>query len=256
MKKVIIFTFLILFFLVPNLYSWQRNVVISPLRIVMDDKNKSSSVKIVNPGDSKTSYRISLTSMDADDLGRVKETDEKNIALNIIKFSPKRVTLPPKGIQTIRLIARPNSSLPAGEYRAHLKISPLPPTQKEVTKKNTDSLKINLNLLINTTIPIIFRNKDTFCSIKILDTKLKDGKVFVTMDRQGNRSALFNINILDVNNNIIASRNRVGFYTPNQKLTMQVKTDEKVKKGDRILIQIQDVESRKRFIYDIVSTNI
>jgi hypothetical protein len=47
------------------------------------------------------------------------------------------------------------------------------------------------------------------------------------MDRQGNRSALFNINIMDKNNNLITSRNRVAFYTPNQKLIMPVKFDKK-----------------------------
>jgi P pilus assembly chaperone PapD len=136
MKKAFIFTFLIFIFLAPNIYSWQRNVLISPLRVVMDDKNKSFSVKIVNPGDLKTSYRISLVSMEADELGRVKETDKNNIIKEMIRFSPKRVTLPPRGVQTIRLIARPKSNLPQGEYRVHLKVSPLPPPPgKKVQEK-------------------------------------------------------------------------------------------------------------------------
>lgn len=257
MKKIIIFTILTLV-LSPNyIYSWQKNVVVSPLRVVMDEKENSFSVKIINPSKTKTTYRISLISMKADEFGRVAEDKNSNEALKIIKFSPKKITLPPNGIQTIRLMARKKADLPPGEYRAHLKVSPLPPPPEKKEIKKSSSINIQLNLLINTTIPVIFRNKASYCSIEVKTAELKNDSCIVALDRQGPSSALVNINIFRAGDNkLIGSRKRVAFYTPNNKLVMPVKIDSQINTGEKVYIQIENAQSRDKFIYDVFSLKI
>ena len=260
MKKFCLFLLIFVLFLPLNSFSWQKNVLISPLRVVMDKKTRSASVKIINPSDFETTYRIKLVSMDMDEKG--KQTPSENInkdclkAMKMIRFSPKKITLKPNGLQTIRLMARKPAGLPAGEYRCHLKVSPLPPDnppEKEASK--TTAIKIDLNFLVSTTIPVIIRNGNTFASVNIENAGLNNGTLSVSLNRLGNSSALFNLEVYS-KDKLIGKRNRIAFYTPNKKLLIPVSLDFLPQKNEKIVIKAVNEEPGEKFLYDVFSTEI
>jgi len=246
---------LIIILMIPVCSSaWQKGVLISPLRIVFGPKQRFASVKIINPSKTKTTYRIELVSMDININGSQRQSKRPDFyskqALKMIKFSPKKITLNANGIQTIRLMKRITSDLASGEYRTHLKITPLPPRNaKKEIDSNKKGANINLNFLISSTIPVIIRNGSTFTSVNIESAKLRAKTLWITMNRKGTKSALFDI-IVKSNGTIIGRRDRVAFYRPNEKLILPVKIkDLKTKKN--LIIRLEHNGEKENFIYDI-----
>lgn len=251
--------FIIFFSSASNCFCWEKNVLISPLRIVIDNNKRTETAKIINPGDSKTTYRISLVSIDSDIYGVQKENnnplDTQAKAIEILKFSPKKTTLLPGEIQTIRFFVKKPFDLEPGEYRTHLKISPLPDIETKEEAKNDKGLNIKLHYLISATIPIIIRHKSTFVSVNIEKAEINKNIINLYLSRTGTASALFDVEILN-KNEIAGQRNRNAFYTPNTSLILPVELKNNFQKNDVLEIFIKNAENNDRFIYDAMKLNI
>lgn len=237
-------------------YAWQRSALVSPIRVVIDRK-KTANVKIINTTDLPTTYRIEIVSMEMDENSVQYEPKELNPhaveAIKMIKFSPRRISLKPGAMQTIRIMARKRPDLPAGEYRCHLKVSPLPPPAEKTAE--SDSIGFDINYLINTTIPVIIRHGKIDHSIKVINVGLQGNKAIVSISRTGKKSGLFDIEVLK-KNRIIAKRERVAFYYPNKDMKIEVKLESLPKKGEEIKIRLIGVEAGAREVLDNFSTII
>ena len=258
MKKKLYFAVIFFCFFTTQSNAWIKTVLLSPVRVVID-KKKSASITIINTSNSKSTFRIEMVSMEMHENGilfqpeMIKPHAEK--AIKMIKFSPRRVSLKPNGVQTIRLMVRKPYNLPKGEYRCQLRVTPLPsPPTKEVDQ-HQKAINININYLVSTSIPVIIRHGDISKTIKVKELKLKNEELLISMERTGKKSGLFNIEILQ-NNKIIGKRERTAFYFPNKNLKIAVKLNEPFNRQQRVKVRLVDLESENKKILDTFSSII
>src|SRR5690606_12136656 len=103
----------------------QGDLLIAPTRLVLDGR-RGGEVILSNIGDREATYRVELQLRRMTPDGELVQVDEasanlaEKAALEMIRYAPRRVTLPPDQPQAVRISARPGAELPDGEYRVHL----------------------------------------------------------------------------------------------------------------------------------------
>ena len=111
------------------------DVNIYPKRVVIDAKQRVASVGLFNRAAAQGDYDISITDMMMTPEGRLVELgtvtdpaqrDRVRTASNLLRWSPRRVTLGPFDSQTVRIMARVSPDLPPGEYRSHFSAVAIP----------------------------------------------------------------------------------------------------------------------------------
>ena len=139
------------------------DLLIAPTRVILDGR-RGTEVILNNIGDEEATYRISLELRRMNDEGRLDDvepdaaTDKEKAALGIIRYAPRRVTLPPNQPQSIRIGLQPSETLPDGEYRAHMLFRAIPKTPAaDGTQEPPTGLKIQLIPIYGISIPIIVR---------------------------------------------------------------------------------------------------
>ena len=209
-------------------------VTIFPTRVVMTDKEKTAQVEIINSGTETESYSIQL------ERKRMTETGEfqaitgdalpgELFADQIVRYSPRRVTLAPGAGQTVRLMLKMPSGLTEGEYRSHLSVNHIPaastllPPDKQ--QKDPKDISIKLTAYANVAIPVIVRHGNLNAQLEIKDVVLRPGKgkeppvVEFTLHRTGSMSVYGDIAVTAVSVNgkaeQIAAVNGVAVYVPN-----------------------------------------
>ena len=108
-----------------------QGVVIAPHAVFIDGRARSGSVLLYNPNTEPVEVSISLLFgyPVTDSIGRVvlrtvdRPDSTMRSAADWIQAFPRRLTLPPLGRQTIRLLASPPPGLSDGEYWARLVIA-------------------------------------------------------------------------------------------------------------------------------------
>lgn len=169
-------------------------------RIVFEGPVRTELITIVNNTAEEQVYRLGWRMMrmtEDTSLEYVKEgesTEGLMPAEDMIRYSPRRVVLPPGASQQVRLMLRRPKDLAPGEYRSHFWIQP----EAEAVKfdPNPDAPKdkpsIQIKMLTGLTLPVFVRNGDLSASASItnLQMAIAGGSLQVTFDlnREGNRS--------------------------------------------------------------------
>ncbi|HSG33449.1 MAG TPA: molecular chaperone [Sphingomonadaceae bacterium] len=187
----------------------QGDLLVAPTRVIMDGRG-TANVILSNIGNEEATYRISaeLRRMTPEgDLEQV-EADEINstesAALEMVRFAPRRVVLPPGQPQSVRLSARPASDLPDGEYRIHLTFNGIPkvlPVSAAASERAAQGIEISLIPIYAISIPIIVRKGNVDASALISNPRLEprpDGGAFLKLDmaRSGNGSVFGELRVL------------------------------------------------------------
>jgi hypothetical protein len=182
------------------------DLLVAPTRVVLDG-TRGTEVVLNNIGNAPATYRISLEIKRMTALGGLDEIAEEDVtaaeqmALEMISFSPRRVTLPPNQPQVIRIGVRPPEGLPPGEYRAHMlfRAVPDPLAATERVNTSTGGVSVALTPIYGITIPIIVRVGDLSASASIGTARIADegGQPHFAFDlsRQGNRSVYGDIEV-------------------------------------------------------------
>lgn len=181
------------------------DLLVAPTRIVLDGR-RGAEVILNNIGNEEATYRISLELRRMNDIGRLEDltpetaTDLEKAALDIIRFAPRRVTLPPNQPQAIRIGLQGTESLPDGEYRAHMLFRAIPKTPDAVAEDTQASgLTINLIPIYGVTIPVIVRKGELTATAAIANALIAqdaDGSALqFDLQRQGNRSVFGEIHV-------------------------------------------------------------
>src|SRR5690554_3961692 len=103
----------------------QGDLLVAPTRVEIDGRG-SAQVILSNIGTEEATYRVSLELRRMNAGGKLDEvapedpSPAEEAAMEMDRFSPRRVVLPPGQPQTVRVSARPDPALPDGEYRAHM----------------------------------------------------------------------------------------------------------------------------------------
>ena len=173
------------------------DLLVAPTRIVLDGK-RGTQVILNNVGAEEATYRISLEikRMNADgrldDIDPAAANDTEKAALSLVRYAPRRVTLPPNQPQSIRIGLNPSDNLPDGEYRVHMLFRAIPKTAPVVEDAAPTSVNIQLTPLYGVTIPVIVRKGSLSATAALANARLsrdEDGAVLeFDATRKGTRS--------------------------------------------------------------------
>jgi fimbrial chaperone protein len=157
----------------------QANMLISPMRVVINDRERSAQVILINTSTKPKSYRVEWIQKRALSEGGYKNLNPEQAAnfptaSDMFRISPRQVTLQSGARQIIKLAARRPKDLPDGEYRSHLQFTALP---SQSDTDNTGNTGIRLNLLMNYSIPIILRKGPLDFNVIISDAKINQSMV-------------------------------------------------------------------------------
>ncbi len=184
-------------------------VSIAPTRVLFNGKDRVSTIYLSNKGDKPATYRISLSNKRMLETGQIVPADtamhDERFALDMLRFSPRRVVVPAHGSQTVRVMLRTprGGALPAGEYRSHLTFQSVPdvPTVEEVENSDGD-MRVKAVAIIEMSIPVIVRRGNPQATISFgtptmdgsHDTK---GRPYLTVPilRSGDRSVYGDLNV-------------------------------------------------------------
>ncbi len=184
------------------------DLLVAPTRVILDG-SRGTEVVLNNIGSEPATYRISLEvkRMTADgglaEIDEAKATPAERAALDMIAFSPRRVTLPPNQPQVIRVGVRLPEGLAPGEYRAHMLFRAVPDAAPALAadpaKPAPTGVSIALTPIYGITIPIIVRVGDLGATATIGDARIgetKDGPAFeFDLARNGDRSVYGDIEV-------------------------------------------------------------
>jgi len=151
----------------------QANILISPVKVTIEDRQRTSKIYLVNNSAKMQTYRLGWKNNTALKTGGYRllsdaESQEFNTADSMIRFSPKQVTLKPHGKQTVKLAIRRPSGLAEGEYRSHLLLTALPPK----VKASQQPKGAHLNMIVSYSLPVIIKQGTGTATAKITDVSL------------------------------------------------------------------------------------
>ncbi|MFC3783555.1 hypothetical protein GGR90_001345 [Sphingopyxis italica] len=183
------------------------DLLVAPTRVILDG-SRGTEVVLSNIGSAPATYRISLeikrmtAAGGLDEIAEEKATPAERAALDMIVFSPRRVTLPPNQPQVVRVGVRVPEGLPPGEYRAHMLFRAVPdtvPAESAEAKSASTGVSIALTPIYGITIPVIVRVGDLGAEAVIGDAWVSegaDGPAFnFDLSRTGSRSIYGDIEV-------------------------------------------------------------
>jgi hypothetical protein len=187
-------------FTIPTPLAAQGDLLIAPTRLVLDGR-RGGEVTLSNIGTEEATYRISLElrrMMPDGELEPVEEADAnvtEKAALEMIRYAPRRVILPPGEPQAIRITARPGAELPDGEYRVHMAFAAVPkvrPIEPTPDGEAPQGVAIRLLPIFGITMPIIVRKGEIEVTAALANPHIEqtaDGANFaVDISRSGTGS--------------------------------------------------------------------
>jgi P pilus assembly chaperone PapD len=181
------------------------DLLIAPTRVILDGR-RGTEVILNNIGDEEATYRITLELRRMNDQGRLDDVDataandKEKSALDIIRYAPRRVTLPPNQPQSIRIGLQSIDALPDGEYRAHMLFRAIPKTPAaDGTADASNSLRIQLIPIYGISIPVIVRKGNLQGTAALTNVRMgKDNEgptLEFDMARQGDKSIFGEIHV-------------------------------------------------------------
>ncbi len=142
-----------------------QGVLVAPHAIYIDHRVRSEAIHLYNPGTDPVEVTVSTTFgyPVTDSTGRPTlllidepEPSQPSAAAWIQAF-PRRVTVPPRRRQTIRLLARPPADLPDGEYWTRVIISARGGHVPVAGVADTSSIRVGLTLEVRTVVALSYR---------------------------------------------------------------------------------------------------
>ena len=185
----------VLFFL--STFTASANLLIYPVRVSFDDKERTAELTLTNTSQTTNTYRLGWRENKALPEGGYEAVEKQHatelaIASPMLRFAPRQVTLKPGERQVIKLALRRPRNLADGEYRSHLLFRALPPA-KEAREGQGTSMQINM--IMSFAVPVSVQQGTYNASVAMDSAKIeyhpgkKTGVVKVTMTRQGMHSS-------------------------------------------------------------------
>lgn len=178
--------------------SAQGDLLVAPTRIILDGR-RGTEVILSNIGSEEATYRIGLELRRMTATGQLVDVeteganDLEQAALEMVRYAPRRITLPPGQPQAVRISARPGADLPDGEYRVHMSFRAIP-KPSPVTEAAEDSQGISIKLIpmYGVTIPIIVRHGRLEATVAISNPQVVEGargpELHLALNRNGSKS--------------------------------------------------------------------
>jgi len=181
------------------------DLLIAPTRVVFDGR-RGTEVILNNIGNEEATYRITLELRRMNDQGRLDDVDplaanaKEKTALEVIRYAPRRVTLPPNQPQSIRVGLQATDTLPDGEYRAHMLFRAIPKAPAATGAEDAgNGLKIQLIPIYGISIPIIVRKGNLEATAAMYNVRMGADNEGPTLEfdlsRKGDKSVFGEIHV-------------------------------------------------------------
>jgi hypothetical protein len=228
------------------------HLMIYPSRVVFEGRTRTAQLDLINNGEACT-YRISMIRQRMTDTGQFVTVTAplpgEAFADEMIRFSPRQVTLPAGGAQAVRLQLRKPAGLPTGEYRVHLFFQALPPARSiaagDSQPVGPEGMDIALIPIVSISIPIIVREGSTSATLSLTSlrvngqTKTDAAALSFELHRDGNRSVYGDVVAYFTPRGgselVVGRANGVAVYVPNQlriaELPIQTSAGQKLASG-------------------------
>lgn len=199
---------------------------VSLKRIIFEGPIRSEILTLINNTSEAQTYRLGWRKYKMDEhnsLGALD--DEKDVgdilwADKMLRFAPRRVSIPAGSSQQIRILLRRPADIQEAEYRSHLWIVTESQPEKFSLDTNDGSQSIRLAVQPAISLPIFVRHGDVSATSNISDAKLsKNAKglnVSFTLHRTGTSSLYGDIDFTcaDGGKNVILRQVRgISIYT-------------------------------------------
>lgn len=177
-------------------------LMVSPTRIVFEGNDRTKQINLINNGAETGRFKISFVRRNMTSTGKIEVIDVKEPGMysdEMVRFSPRLVTLAPGQSQTVRLMLRKKKGTADGEYRSHMMFQSLPdPATTDVSQlssESAESLSIKLIPVVGITIPVIVRQGNLNTKVTLSDFEIKQANTVkarsvlsLKMSREGNKS--------------------------------------------------------------------
>lgn len=214
------------------------DLLVAPTRLVFEGPQRTAELNLLNISNKTALFRISLVHEHMDEDGKLTEVEapgkDDKFADNLIRFTPRQVSLEPHVAQIVRVQLRLPASLDTGEYRSHLLfrgVSAAPvdanapaDDQASTSSKQQKELSVKITPIYGVSIPVIVRHGPTSVSTEFVETHLTatpEGEPVLAgkMSRAGNMSVYGNLVVEFAEKGRpfqpIAKANGLAIYTPN-----------------------------------------
>lgn len=180
-----------------------QSLSVTPQRVILEGRVRSSEVKLINRGNEETSFRVYFAEKRMKEDGsyeKLKKPGKDDLyASRLVRYSPRSATIGPNSVQTVRLLIRKPQNLPAGEYRSHLVIESVPKAssgadiEKEALKEG--QIRIQMIQRFAISIPVVVRHGNISATATLADLKFTQGVsdeavpvLGLRINREGKRS--------------------------------------------------------------------
>ncbi len=176
------------------------SVMVAPTVVFLSENNPTGRIIVQNPSDNpvEVSIRFSFGLPYSDSLGNVQVTlQDSNVtdprsAMDWLKAFPRKVIIPPRGSQTVRLIARPPQDLPDGEYWARIVVSSQESNPNIPVSGDEGAIQTQLNMIMQMAIMVKYRTGELVSDLELTGVESKTFEngvsVFLNMNSRGNVS--------------------------------------------------------------------
>ncbi|WP_260483041.1 molecular chaperone [Sphingomicrobium flavum] len=196
------------------------DLLVAPTRVILEG-GRGTEILLNNIGDEEATYRITAEFRRMGEDGSLQDVELPNelesAARDMVVFAPRRITLPPKQPQAIRIAARAPAGLADGEYRVHLLFRAIPKPRAVEAETKSEGLSFRLTPVYGVTIPVIVRLGRLDVEAAIADVRVADygvqKVVAVDITRAGQRSTFGTLAVLKAGEEEpIAFLNGVAIY--------------------------------------------
>ncbi|MDF8334617.1 hypothetical protein [Novosphingobium cyanobacteriorum] len=244
------------------------DVNLYPKRVVMTDREKTATVGLYNRAAASGDYDISISDMmmttdgQLVDLAAVTDPAQSarvRTASGMLRWSPRRVTLPANEAQMVRIMVRAAPDLPPGEYRSHFLAVSVPPQTGELTIDDAaggaggavGGVGVQIVPRFGISIPVIVRVGETTLNAGLRDMALETEAdrrrtLALTITREGTRSAFGDITVSVASvKKPLGEIKGIGVYTEISERRAHVEIDPKADprlyaKGARLIVTYTD----------------
>ncbi len=259
MKKYLLWVFtclLLLSFSAGASFAEMKGIMLSPLRVVLEDGKNYATVTVLNQSPNEPviySVRTRLLRMNENgDMKKpLKTTKREALAQAMVRFSPKKASLKPGGKQIVRIAVRRPPNLPDGEYYTYMNVTPTAKEEIKSGQTGGETVGMSVDMLVGVSIPIIIKQGNISSSAKILSVepeiidKMKSFKVKIA--RTGKASSYVGIYIFGKVNGeekVIAAAKRVVTLVPLKERFKNIPLYEKDFKGGPIRVELREFQER------------
>jgi hypothetical protein len=225
---------------------------VAPTRIILDG-GRGTEIILNNIGEETATYRISVELRRMRPDGSFEDVTEPSAAeaaaRDMIVYAPRRVTLPPRQPQTIRIAARAPAGLADGEYRVHMLFRAVPPATPPVaTPADFKGIGFALTPVYGVTIPVIVRlgNLAATAGIAKVGKVVHEGKpaVALSLTRAGSRSTFGEVRVVKAGLEApLASQRGIAVYTELSERQVIVPVDDKFAEQATGPVKVQYLET-------------